>query len=82
LTQLDDLQRQIDKLENMLSNPILFESKSTGEFTPEQISKVKELEKEIKKLERVETEYDIIQTFQKQNKKLDDIENKLRDLEQ
>ena len=81
ITQLDDLQRQIDKLENMLSNPILFESKSAEEFTPEQISKVKKLEKEIKKLERVDTEYDIIQTLQKQNKKLDDIEKKLHDLE-
>ena len=81
ITQLDDLQRQIDKLENMLSNPILFESKSTEEITPEQFSKVKELEKEIKKLEGVETEYDIIQTLQKQNKKLDDIEKKLHDLE-
>jgi molecular chaperone DnaK (HSP70) len=81
ITQLDDLQRQIDKLENMLSNPILFESKSAEEFTPEQISKVKKLEKEIKKLERVDTVYDIIQTLQKQNKKLDHIEKKLHDLE-
>jgi len=81
ITQLDDLQRQIDKLENMLSNPILFESKSAEESTLEQISKVKKLEKEIKKLERVDTEYDIIQTLQKQNKKLDDIEKKFHDLE-
>jgi cell fate (sporulation/competence/biofilm development) regulator YmcA (YheA/YmcA/DUF963 family) len=65
----------------MLSNPILFESKSAEEFTPEQISKVKKLEKEIKKLERVDTVYDIIQTLQKQNKKLDHIEKKLHDLE-
>ena len=81
IIQLDDLQCQIDKLENMLSNPISFESKSTEEFIPEQFSKVKELEKEIKKFEGVETEYEIIQTLQKQNKKLDDIEKKLHDLE-
>ena len=80
IIQLDDLQCQIDKLENMLSNPISFESKSTEEFIPEQFSKVKELEKEIKKFEGVETEYEIIQTLQKQNKKLDDIEKKLHDL--
>ena len=54
ITQLDDLQRQIDKLENMLSNPILFESKSAEESTPKQISKVKKLEKEIKKLDDIE----------------------------
>ena len=77
ITQLDDLQRQIDKLKNMLSNPILFESKSAEEIIPEQFSKIKELEKEIKKFEGVETEYEIIQTLQKQNKKLDDIEKKI-----
>ena len=65
----------------MLSNPILSESKSTEDSTPEQFSKVKEVEKEIKKLEGVEIEYDITQTLQKQNKKLDDIEKKLHDLE-
>ena len=49
----------------MLSNQILFESKSAEEITPEQFSRVKELEKEIKKLEGVEIEYNIIQTLQK-----------------
>ena len=81
LTQLDDLQRQVDKLENMLSNPFLSKSKSAEEFTPEQFFKVNELEKEIKKSKEIETEYDITQTLQKQNKKLDDIEKKLHDLE-
>ena len=52
-------------------------TKPEEEATPEQLSKVKKLEKEIKKLEVVDVEHEIIQTLQKQNKKLDNIENKL-----
>ncbi|RMW33545.1 MAG: hypothetical protein EA439_03115, partial [Nitrosopumilus sp.] len=47
------------------------------EATEEQISRVNELEKEIEKLEAADIEHEIIQTLQKQNKKLDDIEKKL-----
>ena len=74
------------------SNPILeselpsssrgsLPKESVEELPSEQFSKAKELEKEIKNLEIVKTEYDIIQILQKQNKKLDDIEKKLHDLE-
>ena len=82
LTQLDDLQLQIDKLENILSNPILSisKSKSAEESTLEPSPKLQELEKEIKKF-GIETEYNITLTLQKQNKKLDDIEKKLHNLE-
>ncbi len=48
------------------------------EATPEQFSKVKELEKEIKKLETIGAENEITQTLQKRNKKLDNIKKKLR----
>jgi len=74
LSQLNELQQQIDDLENVLSKQKFSEPE---EATPEQFSKVKELEKEIEKLEAVDIEHEIIQTLQKQNKKLDDIENKL-----
>ena len=76
LSQVNDLQQQIDDLENVLSNQKLSEPE-VEEATPEQLSKVKELEKEIEKLEAVDIEHEIIQTLRKQNKKLDDIENKL-----
>ena len=76
LTQVNDLQRQIDDLENVLSRQNLSDSQPE-EATSEQFSKVEELEKEIEKLEAVDIEHEIIQTLRKQNKKLDDIENKL-----
>ena len=74
LTQVNELQQQIDDLESALSKQKFLEPE---EATPEQISKVKELEREIQKLEAVDIEHEIIQTLRKQNKKLDDIENKL-----
>jgi molecular chaperone DnaK (HSP70) len=78
LTQVNDLQQQIDDLENILSHQNFPDSNpEEEEATPEQFSKVKELEKEIEKLEAVDIEHEIIQTLRKQNKKLDDIENKL-----
>ena len=78
LSQVNDLQQQIDDLENVLSNQKFSEPEpEVEEATPEQLSKVKELEKEIEKLEAVDIEHEIIQTLRKQNKKLDDIENKL-----
>jgi len=80
LSQLNELQQQIDDLENVLSKQKFSEpvaEPEEEEATPEQFSKVKELEKEIEKLEAVDIEHEIIQTLQKQNKKLDDIENKL-----
>ena len=78
LSQVNDLQQQIDDLENILSNQKLSKSEpEEEEATPEQLSKVKELEKEIEKLEAVDIEHEIIQTLRKQNKKLDDIENKI-----
>ncbi len=77
LSQVNDLQQQIDDLENILSNQKLSKSEPEEEATPEQLSKVKELEKEIEKLEAVDIEHEIIQTLRKQNKKLDDIENKI-----
>jgi uncharacterized phage infection (PIP) family protein YhgE len=78
LSQVNDLQQQIDDLENVLSNQKLSKYEpEEEEATPEQLSKVKELEKEIEKLEAVDIEHEIIQTLRKQNKKLDDIENKI-----
>nr|WP_255464623.1 DUF5679 domain-containing protein [Nitrosopumilus sp. b2] len=74
ISEIDDLQDQIDELENELfskSHP------PSDEPTQEQISKVHELEKEIEKLESADIEHEIIQTLQKQNKKLDDIEKRL-----
>ena len=76
LAQINDLQQQIDDLESVLSHQN-FPDSQPEEATPEQFSKVKELEKEIEKLEAVDIEHEIIQTLRKQNKKLDDIENKL-----
>ncbi|MFQ5476534.1 MAG: DUF5679 domain-containing protein, partial [Nitrosopumilus sp.] len=74
LAQFNDLQQQIDELEYVLSTQL---SPSSDEPTPEQLSRVKKLEKEIQKLESIDIEQEIIQTLQKQNKKLDDIEKKL-----
>ncbi|MBT8242518.1 MAG: hypothetical protein HKP34_02240, partial [Nitrosopumilus sp.] len=76
LAQVNSLQQQIEDLENMLHEKI-----NTNEATPEQFSKVRELEKQIEKLEAVDIEHEIIQTLRKQNKKLDDIENKLQNPE-
>ena len=66
-------------MENVLSNQ-KFHEPEEEESTPEQLSKVKKLEKEIEKLDRANVEHEIIQTLRKQNKKLDDIENKLHNL--
>jgi len=74
LSQVSDLQNQIDELEDVLFSQL---HPSSEEATPEQISQVKELEKEIEILESADIEHEIIQTLQKQNKKLDDIEKKL-----
>ena len=79
MSQVNDLQQQIDDLENVLSSQKFSEpiTESEEEATPEQLSQVKKLEKEIRKLEAMDVEHEIIQTLRKQNKKLDDIENKL-----
>ena len=77
LAQLDDLQRQIDALQNILSNSFSFKFESTEKMIPKQFSKII---KSKNQLENVEFEYNLIQTLQKQNKKLDDIEKKLHDL--
>ena len=66
LTQLDDLQIQIDKLQNILSNPISFEFKSAEEKIDKQFSEVMKSKNQNKKLE---IEYDFIQALQNQNKK-------------
>ena len=72
-SEFNDLEDQIDELENELTSKL----HPSEEATEEQISRVNELEKEIEKLEAVDIEHEIIQTLQKQNKKLDDIEKKL-----
>ena len=72
-SEFNDLEDQIDELENELTSKL----HPSEEATEEQISRVNELEKEIEKLESVDIEHEIIQTLQKQNKKLDDIEKKL-----
>ncbi|RMW38184.1 MAG: hypothetical protein EA447_03815, partial [Nitrosopumilus sp.] len=72
-SEFDDIEVQIDELENELNSKL----HPSDESTKEQISRVNELEKEIEKLESADIEHEIIQTLQKQNKKLDDIENKL-----
>ena len=72
-SEFNDIEEQIDELENELISKL----HPTDEATQEQISRVHELEKEIEKLEAADLEHEIIQTLQKQNKKLDDIEKKL-----
>jgi hypothetical protein len=74
LNQLNDLQKQIDDLENELFSKL---NPSSDDATPKQISKIKKLEKEIEEFESVDIEHEIIQTLQKQNKKLDEIEKNL-----
>ena len=74
LSQVNNLEHQIDELEDILFSQL----DPTSEGTPEQLSKIKELEKEIEKLETVDLEHEIIQTLQNQNKKLDNIEKKLQ----
>ena len=73
LSQVNNLEQQIDELEDILFSQL----DPTSEGTPEQLSKIKELEKEIEKLETVDLEHEIIQTLQNQNEKLDNIEKKL-----
>ena len=73
LSQVNNLEHQIDELEDILFSQL----DPTSEGTPEQLSKIKELEKEIEKLETVDLEHEIIQTLQNQNEKLDNIEKKL-----
>ena len=68
----EELPQELDLVPEPITEP-----EEEEEATPEQISKVKELKKEIQKLEAVDIEHKIIQTLRKQNKKLDDIENKL-----
>ena len=72
-SEFNDLEDQIDELEDELTSKL----HPTEEATEEQISRVNELEREIEKLEAADIEHEIIQTLQKQNKKLDDIEKKL-----
>ena len=72
-SEFNDIEDQIDELENELTSKL----HPSDEATEEQISRVNELEKEIEKLEAADIEHEIIQTLQKQNKKLDDIEKKL-----
>ena len=72
-SEFNDLEDQIDELENELTSKL----HPSDEATEEQISRVRELEKEIEKLESADIEHEIIQTLQKQNKKLDEIEKKL-----
>ncbi len=56
LSQVNNIQQQIDDLENILSNQNSTEPEEE-EATPEQLSKVKKLEKEIKKLEAVKNKF-------------------------
>ena len=74
LSQVNNLEQQIDELEDILFSQL----DPTSDGTPEQLSKIKELDKEIKKLETVDLEHEIIQTLQNQNKKLDNIGKKLQ----
>lgn len=50
---------------------------SEEEATSEQLLRLEQLEKQIQELAEANTEYKILQTLHKQNKKLDDIERKL-----
>ena len=74
-SQLELLQDQIDELEKAISNNAKNQSSKNDSTS---LNNVKELEKEIEKLEAADVEHDINQKLQKQNKKLDAIENKLR----
>ncbi|MCE2615011.1 MAG: DUF5679 domain-containing protein, partial [Nitrosopumilus sp. (ex Thoosa mismalolli)] len=73
-SQLELLQDQIDELEKALSNNAKNQSYKNDSTS---LNNVKELEKEIEKLEAADVEHEIIQKLQKQNKKLDAIEKKL-----
>ena len=75
--QLDDLQRQINELDMILSTKL---NSSLDVVVAKQSSKIEKLEKEIKKLESIGVEHKIIQTLQKQNEKLDHIKKKIYDL--
>ena len=73
-SQLELLQDQIDELEKAISNNVKNQSSKNDSTS---LDNVKELEKEIEKLEAADVEHEIIQKLQKQNKKLDGIEKKL-----
>ena len=62
LAQLDDLQRQVDTLQNMLSNSFSFKFKSAEEMIPKQFSKVIKSKNQLK---NIEFKYDLIQHFTK-----------------
>ena len=74
-SQLELLQDQIDELEKAISNNANNQSSKNDSTS---LNNVKELEKEIEKLEAADVEHEIIQKLQKQNKKLDAIEKKLQ----
>ena len=73
-SEFNELEVQIDELENELFSKL---HPSYDEPTDEQVSKINELEKQIQELESSNIEQKIIQTLQKQNKKLDEIQKKL-----
>lgn len=73
-SELELLQDQIDELEKKISNNAKNQSSKNDSTS---LNNVKELEKEIEKLEAEDVEHEIIQKLQKQNKKLDAIEKKL-----
>ena len=69
------MEKQIDELED-----VLFTQLNTSSQDPpisEQLTRIKESENEIEKLESIDIEHEIIDTLAKQNKKLDDIEKNL-----
>jgi len=76
LARLDDLQKQINKLEDALATEL---NTSSDELSIDQFSKVEESGKDIEAFESTDAEHEIIQILRKQNKKLDDIEKKLHD---
>ena len=72
-TEVDDLKEQIDELEDELISRL----HPSDEPTEEQIARVQSLEREVERLMAADIEGEIIESLQKQDKKLDSIQKKM-----
>jgi len=84
LTQLNDLQQQIDELEDILSSQILPESQSEEEATPEQLTQLNDLQQQIDELENIlstklHSSFD--DPTQEQFSKIEKLEKEIKQLE-
>ena len=77
LTQLDDLQNQINELEQILKTATEF----SNENPENNFSFIKKLEQEIKIIEGDKSKFNLTKRLQKQNKKLNEIEKKINNIQ-